>query len=168
MDPDPIPVRSQPSIGRYSVDVSMRPRSSIDSNSMHQPVIPRPSTSRNPVDPGRHSVDGSIRPRSSIGSNPVHQPVIPRPSTSQNLVDQDPIPVRSRPSTGRHSVDIPMRSRPNSSAIRRHVRDYSHVPVDAIDSDSLDSGDAMLSGESNITIHPLHVCYVTEFLQLKF
>jgi len=79
----------------------------------------------------------------------VHQPVIPRPSTSQNLVDQDPIPVRSRPSTGRHSVDIPMRSRPNSSAIRRHVRDYSHVPLDAIDSDSLESGDEKLSGESS-------------------
>lgn len=118
----------------------------------------RPGTSRNPVDPnpipvrsrpntGRHSVDAQ-RPRTSIGSNTVSVdvPVIPRPSTSRNSVD---LAVRPRPSTGRHSVDVPSTSRPSTSRVRRHVRDYSHVPVDAIDSDSLESGDEMLSDEAS-------------------
>ena len=87
------------------------------------PVRSRPST-------GRHSVDVQ-RPGPSIGSNSVDLPARPRPSTSRN------------------SVDLPVRSRPSSSAVRRCVRDYSHVPVDAIDSDSLESGDEKLSGESS-------------------
>jgi hypothetical protein len=135
----------------------------------------RPSTSRNPVDSdpipvrtrpstGRHSVDLPMRSRPSIGNNYVDQPARPGPSTSQNPVNPDPVPVRSRLSTGRHSVDVPMSTRPSigsnsvnqpvrpgpsTSRVRRHVRDYSRVPVDAIDSDSLESGDEKLSGESS-------------------
>jgi hypothetical protein len=73
---------------------------------------------------------------------------------SQALVPSQIPESRSRPSTSRNPEPI-TRSRPSTSRNPARVRrpvpvpDYSHVPVDAINDDSLESGDEQPSNESS-------------------